>query len=89
MKIASFDTPEVQITAVYFRPSKQQRLESYPKRMVVGDQEYTLMENGMRYLIHKGQALIKLFDVSDGHNQYRLRLDEDQRWTLVGTKVAV
>lgn len=87
MEISSFANPEIQITSVYFRRSKaEQRLQSYPKRMVYEGQEYTFLEDGLRYLVHKGQQLIKLFDVSDGQNSYRLRLDSANHWTLVGKK---
>lgn len=74
---------EVQITAVAFRGDPQgQRLESYPRRMVYDGREYTFVETGMRYLIRKGQELIRLFDVSDGQNSFRLRCVGDQ-WTIV------
>ncbi len=89
MKISNYEEQEVEITAVYFRPSNQKhKLETYPKRMIVNGQEYNFMESGMRYLIRKGQDFVKLFDVSDGQNQYRLRLD-GQHWTLIGTKSTV
>lgn len=92
MTISTFDTvdpAEIQITSVYFRnPGNKQRFESYPKRMLYDGREYTFAESGMRYLIQKGQDFIKLFDVSDGQNQYRLRLDETNHWTLVN-KVAL
>jgi len=78
---------EIEITSVYFRPNgTQNRFESYPKRMVYDGREYTFLESGMRYLVQKGQQLVRLFDVSDGEVQYRLRLDGDNRWTLVGMK---
>ncbi len=87
MEISTFDTPEIQITSVYFRDGPAgQRFEGYPKRMVYEGREYTFLESGMRYLVQKGQQLIKLFDVSDGQTQYRLRLDGDNHWTLVGMK---
>lgn len=87
MEISTFDTPEIQITAVYFRNNtSEQRFESYPRRMLYEGREYTFIESGMRYLVRKGQQLIKLFDVSDGENDYRLRLDGDNHWTLVGIK---
>lgn len=77
---------EIEITSVYFRNRPgQQRLESYPKRMVYGGREYSFLESGMHYLVHKGQQLINLFDVSDGSTTYRLRLENDH-WTLVGMK---
>lgn len=88
MQISNFNETEIQITSVQFRsnPTKQ-RLESYPKRMVMDGREYTFVD-GMRYLVQKGQDLIKLFDMSDGENQYRLRVDDTNHWTLVGMKVA-
>jgi hypothetical protein len=87
MDISSSAQKEIQITSVYFRnnPAKQ-RLESYPRRMVLEGREYAFVESGMRYLVHKGQQLIKLFDVSDGQTDYRLRLDDTNRWTLVSMK---
>ncbi len=91
MEIVSFNEQEIEITAVYFRPSSpnKQRFESFPRRMVYDGREYTFVEEGLRYLIQKGQELVKLFDVSDGQNQYRLRLDPANRWTLVGMKTSV
>lgn len=83
----TFNEQEVQITSVGFRtsPSKQ-RFETYPRRMVYGGQEYTFLEDGLRYLVKKGQELIRLFDVSDGQHDYRLRVDEANHWTLVSMK---
>jgi hypothetical protein len=79
---------EIEIVAVYFRnhPEGDQRFESYPKRMVYEGREYTFLEDGLRYLIKRGQQLIQLFDVSDGQNQYRLKLDEANHWSLIGKK---
>lgn len=87
MTISIFDEQEVQVTALAFRsnPGKQ-RLESYPRRMVVDGREVNFVEQGMRYLVQKGQELISLFDVSDGQYQYRLRLDGGNHWTLIGMK---
>jgi hypothetical protein len=87
MKISSFDNQEIEITAVYFRSnSNEHRLESYPRRMVYKGREYSFLEDGWKYLVRSGQQLIKLFDVSDGTTQYRLRQDDGNHWTLVGTK---
>ena len=74
MEIVSFSEQEIEITSVYFRttnPNKQ-RFESFPRRMVWSGREYTFIEDSLRYLVQKGQELIKLFDVSDGQTQYRL-----------------
>lgn len=95
MTISTFDASptidlskhDVQITGVYFRAGKaNQRFETYPKRMVYDGQEYTFLESGMRYLVRKGQELIRLFDVSDGQTLFRLRLDANDNWTLVNMK---
>lgn len=84
MNISDFAMQEVQVTSVYFRNrGPRQRLESYPRRMVYAGREYVFVAFGRHYLIQKGQQLIQLFDVSDGHNEYRLRLDETNRWMVV------
>ena len=81
---------DIEIVAVGFIKgrggSDGQRLESYPKRMIYEGREYTFLESGMRYLVRKGQELIRLFDVSDGQTLFRLRLDQDNHWTLVNMK---
>lgn len=86
MTISYFDTiPStlIEVTAFGFKKdTKQGRLESYPKRMVYDGREYTFIETGMRYLVHKGQEIIRLFDVSDGINSFRLR-NAGSNWTMV------
>jgi hypothetical protein len=87
MEIVTFNEQEIEITSVYFRNgSDKQRFESFPKRMVYDGREYNFLEDSWRYLVQKGQELVKLFDVSDGQTQYRLRLDPANHWTLVGMK---
>jgi hypothetical protein len=85
-----FHAQEIEITSVYFRnnPSKQ-RFESFPKRMVYGGREYTFLEEGLRFLVNKGQEFIQLFDVTDGQTNYRLRLDGSERWMLIDMKASV
>ena len=79
---------EVEVTALYFRPVKSDpRLKSFPKRMEWGGREYNFVEEGLRYLVRKGQELIQLFDMSDGQATYRLRQDGDH-WTLLTVKGA-
>ena len=87
MKTTDFAQKEIEITSVRFRnnPSKQ-RFDSYPKRMVFEGREYTFLDSGMQFLVRTGQDLIKLFDMSDGQTQYRLKVDGNNRWTLVDMK---
>lgn len=78
----------IHITAVGFNgQTSQGQLQSFPKRMLWDDREYTFAEIGMHYLIKKGQELVRLFDVSDGQTDYRLRCDGHDQWTLVSLKV--
>src|SRR5262249_54461550 len=85
----TFSAQPVDITSVYFRKNPtNQRLESYPRRMVYGGREYTFVRDGLRYLVQKGQELIRLFDVTNGQTNYRLRVDEADHWTLVNMKAA-
>ena len=87
METTIFFNKDVEITSVYFRNSQQKgRFESFPRRMILDGREYTFAEGGWRYLVQKGQDLIKLFDVSDGQTDFRLRLDHDNHWTLIGMK---
>lgn len=73
---------EVSVTAVYFRGHGA--VKSFPKRMEYDGREYTFAESGLRYLIHKGQRLIQIFDMTDGMAHYRLKFnDGDNLWTLV------
>lgn len=73
---------EVSVTALYFRDNGS--LKSFPKRMEFEGREYTFMESGLRYLIHKGQRLTQIFDMTDGVANYRLKFDDEEKlWTLI------
>lgn len=79
----------IEITSLAFsRRPRANRLESFPRRMVWDDREYTFVEQGMHFLVKKGQEFIRLFDVSDGQNNYRLKCDSVGHWTLVSMRSA-
>lgn len=86
MEISSFQEQEIQITSVYFSEKQNGELESYPRQMMLDGQAYNF-ELSMRYFIRKGQQLIRLFDMTDGQNEYRLR-EENNAWTLINMKAA-
>jgi hypothetical protein len=72
---------EVIVPEVYFKNEKQ--LKSFPRRMEFDGHEYTFMD-GLRYLVHRGQQMIQVFDMTDGMKDYRLKFDSLARsWTLV------
>ncbi|HUD06100.1 MAG TPA: hypothetical protein VMR18_04280 [Candidatus Saccharimonadales bacterium] len=78
---------EVSITAVYFR--NKHHLKSFPKRMEYAGRQYEFIESGLQYRIKKPGGELRLFDMSDGSAQYRLRFDRRSlTWTLVSiTKI--
>lgn len=75
---------EVNVSAYYFR-NRRPGMRSYPKRIELDGTDYTFTENGLEYLVRKGSEIIRLFDMSDGSNTFRLRNSGGQ-WTLIGMK---
>lgn len=73
---------EVTVNSVYFNNKKN--LETFPKEMEFEGETYTFLNNGWRYLVHKGQEVIRVFSVTDGKADYRLKLDpSESQWTLL------
>ena len=72
---------EVVVPERYFKNEGQ--LNSFPRRMEFNGREYTFMD-GLRYLVHKGQQLVQIFDMTDGQRDYRLKFDDrEHSWTLI------
>ncbi len=74
---------EVEINAFTF--TNKQAFRSIPKTITVDERRYSFIDSGLRYLVQRGQHLIRLFDMTDGQSTYRLR-NEDDHWTLVSIK---
>lgn len=72
----------VTVSSFYF--PKGSALRAFPKRMEFGGVQCTFTD-GLQYLVCQGKNVVKLFDMTDGRLNYRLRL-EDNQWTLVGTR---
>ncbi len=73
---------EVNITALYFRNKRQ--LKSFPKRMEFDGQLFEFQESGLQYQIIRENEDLRLFDMTDGSSNYRLRFDYKKlTWTLV------
>lgn len=75
---------EVTVTAMTFKNKGQ--LSTIPKRIEFDNQIVTFVDSGMQYLVKKGQDFIRLFDMSDGHTNYRLCHDATKTWTLIRTQ---
>ena len=70
----------VDVTAVKF----DRDFNPIPARIEFEGHSYTFIDSGIRYLIHHGERIVRLFDMSDGENKYRLRQDsEEGDWQLV------
>lgn len=73
---------EVVMSGVYFK--NKQTLEAFPKQMEFEGQTYQFLNSGLRFLIHKGQEIVRIFSVTDGQADYRLKLEPgSDRWTLL------
>jgi len=71
---------QVNVTAVRFRAD----LETVPSRIEYGGRSYTFVDSGIRYLIRRGEHMVRLLDMSDGHSKFRLRYeDELSGWQLL------
>jgi len=79
MKKIAVNKP-VAITAITF--NNQKDLKEIPKRMEFEGESYTF-KDGLQYLIQRGSHITRMFDMSDGRAEYRLRTDETNVWTLV------
>lgn len=76
-----FFNKEVTIDAVYFR--NQNGLTGYPKHMVMDGKGITF-KSGLQRLQTEGQRIVKLFEMTDGNNEYQLKLDPNARsWQLL------
>lgn len=73
---------EVEVNAFYF--AQGQKFKSYPRAITVDHRRYTFTD-GLQMLVQKGQEAIRLFDMTDGFNNFRLREENDQ-WFLVSRR---
>jgi hypothetical protein len=74
---------EVNVSAYYFAGRE---MKTFPKEIEYGGEAISFA-NGLRYLIQRGAEAVKLFDMSGADGLvYRLRQNDDS-WTLVGTRL--
>lgn len=79
----SFSNQPVNVNAFYFATSFGQ-LKTFPRQIELENKRLTF-QDGLQYVVQKGQNVVRLFDMSDGEHTYRLRQENDQ-WTLVGAR---
>lgn len=72
----------IDVNSFYFPQGSVKR--ALPRSIEFGSTRCTFTD-GLQYLVRKGSSIVRLFDMSDGRNTYRLRL-EDSQWTLVNVR---
>ncbi len=68
----------INISAWYFT----RQLTTYPRRMEWGGASYTFRD-GLQYCITKAGEVTRIFDMTDGHQSFRLKCAGESDWTLV------
>ncbi|HEX6461914.1 MAG TPA: hypothetical protein VFZ58_01425 [Candidatus Saccharimonadales bacterium] len=72
---------KVAITALSFRQNNG--LESFPKRMEYAGDSIAFLD-GLQCHIKKGREVIRIFTMTDGEREYKLRSNSKQdEWLLV------
>ncbi len=70
----------VAVTAIRFG----RKFEPIPQRIEFGGRSINFVDEGIRIAIKSGQHLTRLFDMSDGRSQFRLRQAAgESNWQLV------
>lgn len=75
----------VEVNSFYFTTGRS--FKSFPARVTLGDQEYSF-KSGLQMMVQKGEEVVRLFTMTDGLTNYRLRQENDQ-WTLIGLEPAL
>lgn len=72
----------ITVNAFYFAHSLGQ-MKTFPRQVELQNKQINFTD-GLQYLVQKGGHVVRLFDMNDGQQTYRLRY-EDNVWTLVGS----
>lgn len=70
----------VEVNSFYFAQGKT--FKSFPASITLDDQHYAF-KSGLQMLVHRGQEVVRLFTMTDGLTNYRLK-QENGSWTLLG-----
>lgn len=70
----------VEVNAFYFTAGRE--LKSYPARITLNNRQYDFT-SGLQLKIQTGARRLRLFNMTDGQQTYRLK-QEGGNWTLLG-----
>jgi len=73
----------VSVNSFYFLNGLS-KLKVFPKQIELDDCQYDF-EDGLQFVIKKGDNIVKIFEMIAGQKTYQLRLENNQ-WLLVGTR---
>lgn len=85
MKNSQIINQEIEVNSFYF--SHGQQLKSFPKEITLGTNRY-VFQDGLRFMVQNGQKIVRLFSMTDGSTNYRLREEKDH-WVLLDMKTVV
>lgn len=75
----------VEVNSFYF--AQGSHLKSFPAQITLENQQFTF-KSGLQMLVHRGEEVVRLFSMTDGLTNYRLRQQNNQ-WTLIGYEPAL
>jgi hypothetical protein len=75
----------VEVNSFYFAGGSS--FKSFPAQITLGSQQFNF-KSGLRMLVHSGGEVVRVFNMTDGLTNYRLRQQDDQ-WTLIGFEPAL
>ena len=75
---------QVDVTALYFT-NKGGQVKSFPKRIELNEDVFTFVESGLQILVETTKGVVKIFEMTDGQKNFRLKNDH-QGWTLLSVK---
>jgi hypothetical protein len=76
---------EIEVNSFYFTQGRQFR--SFPKEITLGTNRYAFRD-GLQFMVQNGQKIVRLFTMTDGSTNYRLRNEKDH-WVLLDMKAVV
>jgi hypothetical protein len=78
---------EVNVVAYYFQ-NIGRRLKEFPQKVEFEGKSIVFTGDGSRRLVKKHGHLVRLFDMTDGQDTYRLEFDtQNSNWTLLSSGV--
>lgn len=76
---------QVDVTALYFT-NINGRVKSFPKRIELDEDVFTFVESGLQILVKTATGPMRIFEMTDGVRNFRLKKDHLNGWTLLSVR---